>query len=120
MIITNSFDFIEFNNQLISVSNNFIDIKISSDWINHCNNCMICNKFYDKIKTIDKSDWFILINKKWYRMDFLNLNQIGNGTDILLTGTSPGWFILDDIQILDAKSNELMLNRSYKIDCLGI
>lgn len=122
MILTNLSSFIEVNDNLIERDNNFIDINIPSNWINHCNVCIECNSFYNRIKTISKDDWFIKdTNEIWFKLNFLNLNQIGNGNYTFLSGQKIGWFLLDDIELLNVSSQELKsLNRTFKLDCLGI
>lgn len=122
MILTNLSSFIKIDDDLVKREKNFIDISIPSNWINHCYICKECESFYNRIKTISKEDWFIKDNADgWYKLNFLNLNQIGNGNSTFLSSKTIGWFLLDDVELLNVTENKLKeLSRSFKLDCIGI
>lgn len=71
------------------ISDGEIRIEIESFVENDCflslyfNYDNIHKSFLDKITNSSTNDWYIEIDNDWYKMDFLNSKNIGNGDNII-------------------------------------
>lgn len=74
------------------ISDGTIRIKIQSFFENdylslYFNYDDIPKSFLDKITNSSTNDWYIEIDNDWYKMDFLNNKNIGNGDNIIAEST---------------------------------
>ncbi len=70
----------------IIISDNYMNIRITNESINHVNSCDICMPFLEKIFNISESTWYFFDGVCWLEMDFLN-NKYCNYNEISSTNS---------------------------------
>lgn len=98
-------DFYEIDN---SSGDIYLSILIPLYWTQHKNNCDDCSSFFRKLENSSNDDWFSLYEDKYYRLEFLDNQFIGNGIDTIMVSKK--------IDLMKTDISNINLNHVYKIE----
>lgn len=99
---------IQISEDLYEIENVYLSISIPLYWIQHKDNCDDCSSFFRKLENSSNDDWFALYNDEYYRLEFLDNQFIGNGTDTIMSS--------EKIDLLRSDISNINFNNVYVIE----
>ncbi len=131
MILINEDHRIEIEDKLYNVDDVYLSIKFPIFWDEHIKECEDCNSFFKKLSNETSDDWYAFLNNKYYKLEFLDNQFIGNGNNVIMSSEIDlmksdiscinynNHYEIENIKLLEISTDEYRkIIRNEKINCI--